>query len=312
MFRRLILVAAIVLGVAQAAAASDRGLAFFSVGGGELGLGYDTVLRAICGRVNAAHPGRLRCSPETTPGSRYNIDALLSGELGFGVVQADLVHAALETAGDHPLRLVARLFDETFVLLARRDAGIAGLADLVGKRVDIGRPASGRHVSAQTIFAATGVDVAAFAGLFTMTADTAVAELCADRLDAAAFVVGHPSSLVAQALDACDAVAVALTPVQREAIAAVSPAFHGDAIPAALYSALSRDVPTVALAALLLARADQDEAVVRALMRVLIDRRAALAAGTPLLDGFDPTAGLDAETAPTLHPGARQALSGQP
>ena len=312
MIHRLALAVVLALAVASPAAASERRLAFFSVGGGELGLGYDTILRAVCGRVNAAAPGRLRCSPETTPGSRYNIEALLSGELGFGVVQADLVRAATDAAPDHPLRLVTRLVDETFVLLARREAAIATLADLAGRRVDIGRPASGRHVSAQTILAATGVDVASFAALFTLTADTAVAELCAGRLDAAAFVVAHPSRLVAQAIGDCDVVAVGLTPAERAAITTASPAFHAEPIRAAWYPALSRDVPTVALSALLLARADQDDAVVETLMRILIDRHAALAADTPLLDGFDPTTGAEPIPGLPLHPGAQRALSGRP
>lgn len=307
--RLLAFAVAALVALAPPVRASDPGLSFFSVGGGELGLGYDTVVRAICAQVNAAHSGRLRCSAEATPGARYNLDALLSGELGFGIVQADLLQAA--TAGDrgHPLRLVARLYDETFVVLAGADTPITRLPDLEGQRVDIGRPSSGRHVSAQTIFAATGVDVAAFGSVFTLTADTAIAELCGGRLEAVALVVGQPSALVARAVDGCGARVVALTPAERAAVIAESPAFHRGQVAAAHLSALSRDVPTVALSAALLARADEPYGLVAALGAVLRDRRTALAAATPLLAAFDPTPPAEADEGVPMHPGARAALA---
>lgn len=307
---RLLAVAlAALVALAPSARASGPGLSFFSVGGGELGLGYDTVVRAICAQVNAAHPGRLRCSAEATPGARYNLDALLSGELGFGIVQADLLHAATHGDQGHPLRLVARLYDETFVVLAGADTPITRLADLEGQRVDIGRPASGRHVSARTIFAATGVDVAAFAGVFTLTADTAIAELCDGRLEAVALVVGQPSALVARAVDRCGARVVALTAAEQQAVIARSPAFHRGQVAASHLSALSRDVPTVALAAALLARADEPYGLVAALAAVLQDRRAALAAATPLLAAFDPMLPVEGDEGLPMHPGVRAALS---
>lgn len=306
--------ATLVLALALAApgAASERRLVFFSVGGGELDVGYDVAVRAICAEVNAAHAGRLRCSPETTPGSRYNVEALKSGDLGFGVAQWDLAKQAAADAPGGPLRLVARLFDETFVLLTRPEAGIARLADLAGRRVDIGQPASGRHVSARALFDATGVDTDAFSTLLTLPASAAVDALCADRVDAVALVIGHPAAIVARALDACDARVTPLSAAERRAVIAAQPAFHEGFVPAGAYAALSRDAPTVALSAALLARADQPSTVVGALTRTLVDRRAALGAATRLLADLDPAAMADATDGPPLHPGARDAFAAAP
>jgi TRAP transporter TAXI family solute receptor len=307
MIRTILFAAALALSAA-AARADDR-LAFFSVGGGELDVGYDRAVRAICEAVNAGHAGRLRCSPETTPGARYNLDALLSGDVGFGVVQWDLALQAVVADPDGPLRLVARLFDESFTLLTRNEARVARLADLEGKRVDIGQPASGRHATTRAVLAATGVDTAGFAQLLTISGAAAVDELCAGRLDAVAFVIGHPSVLVARALETCDARITPLAPAERRAVLDALPAFHADAIAADMYEGMRADAPTVALSAVLLARADRPAPVVEAVAATLLARREALGAATALLQGLDPETMGDAADGPPLHPGARTAFS---
>ena len=63
---------------------------FASVGTGELNGVYYPVAKAICEIVNRdVSIDGVRCSPETTPGSVYNTRAIQSGELEFGIVQAD-------------------------------------------------------------------------------------------------------------------------------------------------------------------------------------------------------------------------------
>ena len=58
-----------------------------SIGTGELNGVYYPVGKAICAIVNQdIRSHGIRCSPETTPGSVYNIDALRSGELDFAIV----------------------------------------------------------------------------------------------------------------------------------------------------------------------------------------------------------------------------------
>ena len=73
---------------------------FASVGTGELNGVYYPVGNAICEIVNPdLSIDGVRCSPETTPGSVYNIHAIESGELGFGIVQADVNFNAYKGEG---------------------------------------------------------------------------------------------------------------------------------------------------------------------------------------------------------------------
>ena len=82
---------------------------FASIGTGETNGIYYPVGKAICRIVNrdlATHG--VRCSPEATPGSVYNITAVQSDELEFGIVQSDvqspLTKAKVPGSGDR-LRL---------------------------------------------------------------------------------------------------------------------------------------------------------------------------------------------------------------
>src|SRR6516165_8364268 len=73
---------------------------FASVGTGELNGVYYPVGKAICEIVNRdLSIDGVRCSPETTPGSVYNIHAIQSGELEFGIVQADVNFNAYKGEG---------------------------------------------------------------------------------------------------------------------------------------------------------------------------------------------------------------------
>ena len=108
---------------------------------------------AICRLVNRdrAEHG-IRCGVESTGGSIFNINAIRSGELEFGVAQSDWqFHAANgsssfeENGAFEDLRAVFSLHPEPFTVVARADAGITNFDDLAGKRVNIGNPGSGQR-----------------------------------------------------------------------------------------------------------------------------------------------------------------------
>ena len=127
-------------------------LTFFDVASGDVDGGYFEATRAICAIVNAKNPDVLRCSPESTPGSLYNINALRAGDVDFALAQSDWQRRAYEgtdmfaSAGPlEDLRGVMGLYSEEVTVLVSRDSGIGTLLDLRGKIVDIGQPASGRR-----------------------------------------------------------------------------------------------------------------------------------------------------------------------
>ena len=166
--RRIRLVVAalttILFGVAVVPPAARAGEEVFaSVGTGELNGVYYPVGKAICEIVNRdLSIDGVRCSPEATPGSVYNIHAIQSGELEFGIVQADVNFNAYKGEGawvGEPfldLRSVLSLYPELVTVVARADSHIQDLADLAGRRVNVGSRGTGTRTTWDAIEAQLG------------------------------------------------------------------------------------------------------------------------------------------------------------
>ncbi len=119
--------------------------------------------KAICQIVNRdLRTHGVRCSPEATPGSVYNIGAIQSGELEFAIVQSDVQFAAYKgdgvwTGKAFPdLRSVLSLYPELVTVIARADSHIQELAGLAGRRVNVGSPGSGTRATWDAIEAELG------------------------------------------------------------------------------------------------------------------------------------------------------------
>jgi len=288
-------------------------LTLFSVGSGQVGGGYFAAAKALCETVNRSRAGDLRCSPEATAGSLYNLDALREDQLDFALVQSDWQKAAYEGAGRFEasgpmseLRGVMSLYPETITLLARPNAGIEKLSDVLGKRIDVGHPASGRRATVDRLLTAMGLSARDFAQQFELPVSSAIDALCDDRLDVTVLVSGHPSELIARALRDC-AVLVPFRGPKVDAVLQTSRDFVSARIPAAAYPELDVDVPSYAVMATLVTRSDMPAEIVEALVTDNLEDLAALTRKTPILADLNlrdlPTKGM---TVP-LHPGAEVA-----
>ena len=220
---RPVVVALIVIlaGIAQvlptAALANDKEI-FASVGTGQVNGVYYPVGKAICQMANRdLRKDGVRCSAESTPGSVYNIDALQSGELEFGIVQGDVLFAAYNGEGawtGRPfpgLRSVASLYPELVTVIARADAHIEGLADLKGRRVNVGSKGTGTRATWDAIEAELGWTNEDRVKPVELTADATTSALCTGKIDANLLIVGHPSPLITTQRAACATNLVAIT-----------------------------------------------------------------------------------------------------
>src|SRR5215469_2471224 len=133
---------------------------------------------------------RVRCSPETTPGSVYNIGALQSGELEFAIVQSDVHFAAYKGEGTWSrrpflgLRSVLSLYPELVTVMARADLHIQDLAGLAGKRVNVGSKGSGIRATWDAIEEELGWRDEERVHPVEMRADATASALCGGTIDA--------------------------------------------------------------------------------------------------------------------------------
>ncbi|MBW1982117.1 MAG: TAXI family TRAP transporter solute-binding subunit [Deltaproteobacteria bacterium] len=180
---------------------------FITIGtGGITGVYYPTG-GAICRIVNKKKSEYgIRCTVESTGGSVFNVNAVMAGDLEFGVVQSDRQYQAIkglaewkEKGPQKDLRAVFTIHPESVTLVAADDAGIKTIQDLRGKRVNIGNPGSGQRQNSIDALAAAGIDYTKDIIAEGVKAAEAPGLLQDGRIDAFFYTVGHPSGAIKEA-----------------------------------------------------------------------------------------------------------------
>jgi len=285
---------------------------FASVGTGEVNGVYYPVGRAICEIVNRdLSIDGVRCSPETTPGSVYNTRAIQSGELEFGIVQADINFNAYKGEGAwvgrtfRDLRSVLSLYPELGTVMARADSHIQDLAALAGRRVNVGSKGTGIRATWEAIEEELGWRDDQRVRPVEMRADATTSALCSGTIDASMLMIGHPSPLVKAQQAACAINLGAITGPAIDKLLHRHLFYQRESIPADFYG-MPADVPTFGGRATLVTSASVDARVVAVIAKDVLGHLAALRTLHPALARLRSRQMVnDGLTAP-LHPGAEQ------
>lgn len=285
LFKSRIMLMSIVLIIAftliACPASDEEETAFVSIGtGGITGVYYPTG-GAISRMVNAQRDTyNLRVTVESTGGSVFNINAVLGGDLEFGIAQSDRQYQAIRGLAEwadlgpqENLRSVFSIHPETITLIASVDSGIQSVQDLVGKRVNIGNPGSGQIQNSRDIFDAFGIDEGAI-NSSQVKASEAPGLLQDGRLDAFFFTVGHPNGTIQEATSG--RIKVQFVPVQGDEVndlLSKNPFYAVSRIPISAYpnAANSADIVGVGVKATLITSAEVDADVVYAVTREVFE-----------------------------------------
>ena len=182
-------------------------LSFITIGtGGITGVYYPTG-GAIAKIVNKKRDEYgIRATVESTGGSVFNVNAVMSGDLDFGVVQSDRQYQAVkglaewkEKGPQKDLRAVFTIHPEAVTLVAADDAGIETIQDLRGKRVNIGNPGSGQRQNSIDALTNAGINYETDLNAEGVKAAEAPGLLQDGRIDAFFYTVGHPSGAIKEA-----------------------------------------------------------------------------------------------------------------
>jgi len=233
---------------------AEGGTKFFTIGtGGITGVYYPTG-GAIARIVNAKKKEYgMRLTVESTGGSVYNINAIMSGDLDFGIVQSDRQFQAFngsknsEWAGkpQKALRAIFAIHPESVTLLAAVDSGIKSIKDLKGKRVNIGNPGSGQRQNSIDALRAVGIDYKKDIKAEGLKAAEAPGMLQDGRIDAFFYTVGHPSGAFKEATSGARKVRFVPIVLSKKFYEKF-PYYAPSVIPISLYpgAANDKDVPT--------------------------------------------------------------------
>ena len=284
---------------------------FITIGTGGVTGVYYAVGGAVCRQVNKdrAKTG-IRCVVESTGGSLFNVNAIKSGELDFGMTQSDVQYNAVKGLQqfkdrvDSELRAVYAVHPEPFTVLARKEASISKFEDFRGKRFNVGNPGSGTRVSMQQLLEELQWTMKDFALASELNADEQGPALCDNKIDGFYYGVGHPSAAIQDPTTTCGAKLVSLTGPAIDALLKKYPYYSVATIPGGMYANNPTPATTYGVMATLVVSAKQPDDVVYHLVKATFDNFDEFKQLHPAFTNLDPKAMIKAGLSAPLHPGA--------
>lgn len=255
----------------------------------------------------------IRCTVESTGGSVFNVNAVMAGDLQFGVVQSDRQYQAIngmaewESKGPQSdLRAVFSIHPESVTLVASVDSGINTIQDLKGKRVNIGNPGSGQRQNSIDALEAVGLNFETDIEAESVKAAEAPGLLQDGRIDAFFYTVGHPSGAIKEATAGATKVRfVSITGPGIDKMLAKYPYYAKSKIPVSLYPGAQNeaDVDTFGVKATFVTSAKVPDAVVYAVVKEVFDNFESFKKLHPAYAVLTKEGMLEGLSAP-IHPGA--------
>ncbi len=256
--------------VRQARARLLRNADTIALAAGPAGGAYDEVARALAAR--AARAG-VSFELPNSDGSVGNIRLLADGEAQFALVQNDVAMAAFHGRGrfggaaQPDLRAVASLFPEAVQLVVRAEGNIKSVADLAGRRVDLGLKHSGTRANALAILAAHDLTLESLQEVTGSTLSDAVALLAQGKIDALFTTVHAPARALQLAAAKSKLAFIDILPTDALRASGLVPL----KLPARTYAGQAEPVQTLATTALLVTRSDVPASQVDAMLKLVFE-----------------------------------------
>ncbi len=285
---------------------------FVTIGTGDITGVYYPTGGAIAKIVNQKrNEYGIRCAVESTRGSVFNVNAVMAGDLEFGVVQSDRQYQAIEGLAEWEvkgpqknLRAVFSIHPESVTLVAAVDAGINDIMDLQGKRVNIGNPGSGQRQNSIDALGAAGLNFETDMRAEQIRAAEAPGLLQDGYIDAFFYTVGHPNGAIKEATAGARRVKfVTITGI--DGLLAKYPYYAKSAVPVKLYPGAQndRDVATFGVKATLVTNANVPPKVVYAITKEVFENFESFKTLHPAYALLTKKAMMDGLSAP-IHAGA--------
>lgn len=281
---------------------------FVSVGTGGMTGTYYPIGGAICRLVNK--DPNIKCSVQSTGGSVYNVNNVLKKELSFGFVQSDVVYdkyngtGKFSGAADTNLRSVVSIYPELLAFVVAKEANIKSVADLSGKKYNVGNPGSGNEVTTLAVFKAKGLDVANLGHRGVLTVQECPHALKDKKIDGYSFMVGHPTANITDAANSLPIDILDISGEKIDELIAKNPYFAKGVIPKGSYEGVDKDVQSVGVKAVLVTNESTSDEAVKLVVKAILDNFDEYKTLHPALKAVTKESLLEGLSAP-LHPAAQ-------
>jgi hypothetical protein len=289
---------------AQSATAQD----FINVlTGGTSGVYYP--LGVALSEIYASGIAGSRTQVQATKASVENLNLLSkgSGEIAFAL--GDSVALAWEGAADagfpaplKNLRAIAAIYPNYIQVVAETSTGATTLADLKGKSLSVGAPASGTELNARAIFGAAGMKYEDMSRIEYLPFAESSELIKNGQIQATLQSAGLG---VASITDLATTHDITVIGIPAEVVAAVGAPYIPAVIPAGTYRGQDADVPTAAIGNILVTSEAVSEETVYQMTKLIFDNLDRLKAAHSAAGAITLENALTGLSIP-LHPGAER------
>jgi hypothetical protein len=219
----------------------------------------------------------IKITVESSGASVANAKLIASGDADLAILQNDIAYYAftgVKPMFDKPvtnIRGVTSLYPEHCQIHARKDANIKSVKDLKGRRVCVGPLGSGTEQNAIQILEAYGLKFGDLSKVERLSAAESADYLKDNRIDAAFYTVGVGASAIVDPALMIETVIVPIDGPEADALAKKYPFYAKDKVPAGIYRGVDKDVPTVAVLAILVSRTELEEDIVYRITKAMFE-----------------------------------------
>ena len=237
---------------------------------------YYVVGAAMAATVNN-NSDKLNVIAQPTKGSVENLNLANSGDIQFGMSNADGVYFAAngtnmyEETGKQNIAGVMSLYMSAGQIATLNDSGIETYADLKGKKVCLGPPSTTIVEMSKSILEAYGIDPEKDITPYYLAFDEGLQKLTDGEIDATFFVAGVPTSAM---MSATSTGRVTLVDVDDDIISQISeekPYYQPYVIPAGTYTGTDKDINTFKIMTEIFTNSDVPEDVVYEFVKTALE-----------------------------------------
>jgi len=221
----------------------------------------------------------------STQATVENLNLIQRGSGIVALAQGDILSEAWKgnPAAGFPssrtkIRLIGAAYPNFIHVVARENAGIASLRDLVGKRVSVGAARSGNEFNARALLGAAGLSYADLLQVEYLHYGPSVELLVKNELDAIIVSAGLGVAAVEQA---SRETRVSFIPIEAEFIETKAKMFFPIVIPANSYPGQKNKVPTAALNNFFVTTSDASENDVYRITKAIFENLDSIRAAHP-------------------------------
>ncbi|MEO3997343.1 TAXI family TRAP transporter solute-binding subunit [Mesorhizobium sp. CAU 1732] len=250
-----------------------------------------------------------RTQVQATKASVENLNLLQSGrgEIGFSLGDSVQEAWAGNTEAGFPgkldkLRGIAAIYPNYIQIVAAKESGIETLADLKGKSLSVGAPASGTELNARAIFKAAGLTYQDLGKLEYLPFAESVELIKNRQLNATLQSAGLG---VASIRDLATSLPITVVAVPAADVEKIGSPYIPVTIPAGTYDGQDADVETAAVGNFLITHEGVSEETAYQMTKLLFENLDKMVASHSAAKAIDASKALEGMPIP-LHPGAER------